>query len=289
MNVNSLIKTLGSIEDFDLHDLNLRLLINIMQIVAVLLVGWIIIRIIVHIEKKALKKSKLDDAAHVIIIRITRITLWVLLILTILSKTGISMAPFVALLGGGAAAIALGLKDSLGNVAGGIILIFTNPFTKGDEVELCGVSGIVQYIDLMTTRLLTFSNRLIVIPNGNIVTSVIVNHSAQDIRRVDSKVMIHRGSDVERTRVLLQEVAAENKAILRDPEPLIAVSETNADAICFDYGVWCSTPDRWDVKYYIEEAVVKKLSAAGINMPVSELDVKIVETERPVREGARPS
>ena len=101
--------------------------------------------------------------------------------------------------------------------------------------------------------------------------------------------MIHRGSDVERTRVLLQEVAAENKAILRDPEPLIAVTETNADAICFDYGVWCNTPDRWDVKYYIEEAVVKKLSAAGINMPVSELDVKIVETERPVKAGARPS
>ena len=87
----------------------------------------------------------------------------------------------------------------------------------------------------------------------------------------------------------LQEVAAENKAILRDPEPLIAVTETNADAICFDYGVWCNTPDRWDVKYYIEEAVVKKLSAAGINMPVSELDVKIVETERPVKAGARPS
>ena len=105
----------------------------------IFLIGWLLITIIVHITRKVLKKSTLDPSVYVILIRVVRITLWILLILTIMSTLHIKMAPFVAVLATGGAAIALALKDSLGNVAGGIILLFTKPFLQGDEIEMNGI------------------------------------------------------------------------------------------------------------------------------------------------------
>ena len=112
-------------------------------------------------REKALERSKLDEVLHLFILKGTKITLWVVLIVAMLPKVGISPASLVAVLGAGGAAIALALKDSLSNVAGGIIILITKPFSRGDTIEIGEITGVVDNIDLLTTQLHTFDNKLI--------------------------------------------------------------------------------------------------------------------------------
>ena len=115
---------------------NIELLIDLGTTLLVVLLGWIAIRIILRIEKKALERSNLDEALYLFILKSTRIILWIVLIVSVLPMLGISPASLVAVLGAGGAAIALALKDSLGNVAGGIIILMNKPFNKYDTIEV---------------------------------------------------------------------------------------------------------------------------------------------------------
>lgn len=161
----------------------IQVLTDIGIIAVTLAVGWIAIRILLRIEKKALERSKLDEVLHLFILKGTKITLWVVLIVAMLPKVGISPASLVAVLGAGGAAIALALKDSLSNVAGGIIILITKPFSRGDTIEIGEITGVVDNIDLLTTQLHTFDNKLITVPNGTVTNSVLINYSGADKRR----------------------------------------------------------------------------------------------------------
>jgi small conductance mechanosensitive channel len=159
--------------------INDKLFWEVVTAVIILLVGWLVIKILIHIEKKMLEKSTLDSSVlHPDHESDQDRTLWILLIMTILNQFDqVSMAPFVAVIGTIGAAIALALKDSLGNVAGGIILLFTKPFVQGDEIQLNGVTGVIDHIDLLTTTMHTYDNRDIIVPNGTITTSMVINSS----------------------------------------------------------------------------------------------------------------
>lgn len=245
--------------------------------ILVFLIGWLIIEIIVHIEKRLLKKSQLDGSVHILLIRVTKITLWILLILTLLSKFKVDLAPFVAVLAAGGAAIALALKDSLGNVAGGIILLFTKPFVKGDEIELNGTIGIVDHIDLLTTRMHTYDNRDIIVPNGTITTSILINSTKRDIRRIDCKFNIGYDADIEKAKIIMNDIIEKGDMLLKDPKPCIGIEELGESSMVMDMYVWCATKDRFDVKYYLEETVKTKFDEAGIAIPYPQVDVHMMD------------
>ena len=186
-------------------DLGSEALLKVAEIILVLVIGYFVIRTVIHFERKALRKTdRIDNSAVVMILRITRGLLWLMLILTIMSRLNVNMAPFVAVLGTAGAAIALALKDSLANVAGGIILLLTKPFVSGDEIQVAGYSGVVDYIDLMDTKLHTYAYEDVIIPNGTITNSVIVNCSRRDIRRVDGNFWIGLQSDITEAEKILK-------------------------------------------------------------------------------------
>ncbi|MFR7990449.1 MAG: mechanosensitive ion channel family protein [Anaerovoracaceae bacterium] len=255
----------------------IQVLTDIGIIAVTLAVGWIAIRILLRIEKKALERSKLDEVLHLFILKGTKITLWVVLIVAMLPKVGISPASLVAVLGAGGAAIALALKDSLSNVAGGIIILITKPFSRGDTIEIGEITGVVDNIDLLTTQLHTFDNKLITVPNGTVTNSVLINYSGADKRRVDCTFGISYETDISEAKGILARVAASHPEILNDPEPLIGVSSHGANAVQLDLKVWCSTESYYDVKYYLEEKVKLAFDEAGINIPYPQMDVHIIE------------
>ncbi len=255
----------------------IQVLTDIGIIAATLAVGWMSIRILLRIEKKALERSKLDEVLHLFILKGTKITLWVVLIVAMLPKVGISPASLVAVLGAGGAAIALALKDSLSNVAGGIIILITKPFSRGDTIEIGEITGVVDNIDLLTTQLHTFDNKLITVPNGTVTNSVLINYSGADKRRVDCTFGISYETDISEAKGILARVAASHPEILNDPEPLIGVSSHGANAVQLDLKVWCSTESYYDVKYYLEEKVKLAFDEAGINIPYPQMDVHIIE------------
>ena len=251
------------------------LLIYLGKAALIFVIGFIISLIVVHLTKKALKKSKLDPSVHTFIVNVVRVILWVVLLVVLISYFGIPTAPFVTVLGACGAAIALALKDSLANVAGGILILITHPFDKGDFVDLGSVAGFVEKIDILTTTLRTRDNRIITAPNGKVNTSMITNWDRADVRRVDCTISVSYDDDLSVARKVQEDLAAECPYALETPPPFIGVREHSDSSIVFDYFVWCKTENYWDLKYYLEENITLKFKEKGITIPYPQIDVHI--------------
>lgn len=243
------------------------------KLVALLVVGLIAIKLILVITRKTLVKSNSDPVIYTFIINAIKAVLLVVLITMALGVLGVQMTTIVAVVGAAGAAIALALKDSLANIAGGIMIIITQPFKKDDLIDVGDVSGKVENIDLFLTTLKTFDNKTITIPNGIINTSILINHSLEENRRVDCTFGIGYGNDIAKAKAILKEVCDANPLIYADPKPLIGVANHGDSAVILDVKVWCKTDDYWDVKYYLEENVKLTFDENNIEIPYPKMDI----------------
>ena len=244
----------------------------------VLAVGLIVIKVVLSIERKALEKSKLDDALYTFVQKATKILLLILLVIMTLQEVGVSTSSLIACLGAGGAAIALALKDSLGNVAGGIILLFTKPFKKGDSIEIAsnaGVVGIVDKIDLLTTTLHTVDNKIMTVPNGVITNTVVTNYTEADTRRLDLVFGISYNSDIDQAKSILLRIADKDERILKYPEPICGLNNQGDSSLDIVLKVWCKTDDYYDLLFYIQEESKKEFDKAGIEIPFPQMDVHL--------------
>ncbi|MBR3147549.1 MAG: mechanosensitive ion channel family protein [Eubacterium sp.] len=248
---------------------------GLFRLLFVLLVGYIVIRIVMRAVRRMLEKSAFDESSYVVIMRTVRIILWILLGLTLISTAGVNTTPFVAVLASIGGALALAMKDSLSNVAGGVIILVSKPFVKGDEIEIEDVSGIVDYIDLMDTRLHTFSNQMIKVPNSKVVNSILINRTRNDIVRVDCKFSVSYDSDLAKVKELLNNIVKDGDVLLEDPKPVIGVSSYEESGVVWDMYVWARTEERFKAKYYLGETVKSVFDANGIRIPFPHVDVTI--------------
>lgn len=241
----------------------------------IILAGYILISILCRIIRKALQRSKLDEALHTFILNCVKIVLWVMVFFTAMNYVGIPISAFLTALGAAGVAVALALKDSLSNFAGGILIIFSKPFKRGDYIEDYQTAGKVEKIDLLYTTLITFDNKVITIPNGKLTNSTIVNYSRLDTRRVDCVFCVSYQDDLEKVKDVLQTVIESNPLIFEDPAPIIAVTGQKDWSIDFDLKAWCKTEDYWDVYYYLQEQVKYAFDEAGITIPFPQMEVRL--------------
>ena len=164
---------------------NIQYVLPWLTVAAILLGGWLFIKILSALLKKSLTNSSVDPSLHKFIRNGTAVICWIILIGVALPRVGVSLSTFLAVLGVAGAAIALSLKDSLGNIAGGIIIIITKPFRKGDSVEVGDVKGTINQIDLLFTTMNTSDNKMVFIPNGKLSSSTIINCSTRADKPVD--------------------------------------------------------------------------------------------------------
>ncbi len=242
-----------------------------------LALGAVIVKIALHIVKKALAKTSLDPALHKFIINTVKIVLLVLLAITVLGYLEIPTSTFVAVLGACGAAVALALKDSLANIAGGILILINKPFGKGDYVNINGTEGIVDSIDLLVTTLKTPDNKVVSVPNGTITTSVLINYSKEEYRRVDCTFGIGYDCNIGKAKDVIYAVIESNPDIIKDTAPVVAVSSQGESAINIDCRVWCRNSDYWNVKYYMEETVKLAFDENDIEIPYSKVDIRITK------------
>ena len=243
----------------------------------ILIVGLILIKVILSFTKKALKKTTLDESMHKFIANVVKIALGIILIVVILGYLNVPTTPLITVLGAAGAAIALALKDSLGNIAGGILLLANKPFKRGDEIDVAGINGKVESIDLFVTTIKTFDNKVVTVPNGTITSSVIVNYSMEQIRRVDCKFGISYDADIAAAKDVLLAVAESCPDVLLDPPPVVGVSEHGASQVILDLKVWCETAAYYDVKYYLTEQVKLAFDEASITIPYPQMDVRVIK------------
>lgn len=246
------------------------------KLILMIIIGLIAVKIIMYITGRALKKSEnADPSVYKFVTNAVKAVCLIVLITMCLGAIGIPLSTIVAVLGAAGAAIALALKDSLANVAGGLMIIINKPFTRDDYIDVGDVSGKVQNIDLFLTTLKTYDNKTITIPNGLINTSVLVNHSRESKRRVDCTFSIGYSTDISEAKDILMTVCQSNPAICKDPPPLIGVANHGDSAIVMDVKAWCETDDYWDVKYFLEENVKVAFDKNGIEIPFPQVDVHV--------------
>jgi len=242
----------------------------------VLIVGLKLIKFVLKTIKIGLEKSTIDKSLYSFLMSVTKITLNVVLVITIASMLGVEMTSFIAILGSAGLAIGLALQGSLSNLAGGVLILFLRPFKAGDFIEVAGHSGTVEDVQLFYTILNTPDNKRIFIPNGELANSSAVNYSAHATRRVDFTFGVGYEDDILKVKKVLQKVAQNNQLVLKDPLPQVFLAEHGDSCVNFSLRLWCKTENYWNVYFDIMETVKLEFDKEGINIPYPQMDVHLI-------------
>ena len=230
--------------------------------------------IVLIMEKKdvdALLTSFMSNIAYVALVAFV--------IIAALSQLGIQTTSFIAIIGAAGLAIGLSLQSSLSNFASGVMIIAFRPFKVGDFIEAGGVTGVVEGIQIFSTQMRTGDNKAIIIPNSNITGGNITNYSAKDTRRVDMVFGIGYDDDIKKAKEILMDLMQSDERILKDPEPLVAVSELADSSINFVVRPWVKTDDYWGVKFDFTEAVKISFDKEGISIPYPQRDLHLHQAD----------
>lgn len=220
------------------------------------------------------KNEKIDAGVRTFLASFATFSLYAVLFISVAMILGVPATSFVTALASCGVAIGLAMQGSLSNVAGGIMLLLFKPFKVGDYIEANGVSGTVTDITVVYTIIHTPDNKVITIPNGGLTNSVIQNYSASGTRRVDFTFTASYDSDIDKVKQILLE-AASHELVLKDKEPVVALTEHGDSALVYALRVWCNTPDYWTIKFDINEKVKKEFDKNGISIPFPQMDVHL--------------
>lgn len=254
--------------------------INILLGIIIIIVGLLVCKIIKRLLKRAFDRSKRDEAMSHFIISLTDIILKIVVLVAALATMGINTASIITVLGTCGVAIGLALKDSLSNLASGVLIIYNKPFKKGDYIETPEVAGTVDTINLFNTVLLTTDNKEIVIPNGTLASEHLINYSRMKTRRVELKFGISYENDYKVAKEIVLNICYSHPAVLKEPEPMCRLSEHGANALILTTRVWVENDKYWDVYYDITEQVKDAFDAAGIVIPYPQMDVYLHNTQK---------
>ncbi len=248
------------------------------KIIISLLILAISFRIINKIARKIEKKGgeeRHDKTITKVLAYIMKIGSKVLIIVCLIGYLGIDTSGLTALLVSAGAAIGLALNGALGNLAGGIIIIFTRPFRLDDFIEAQGVSGTVEDIRIICTKIRTPDNKVIYIPNGELSGGNIINYSEKETRRVDVKFDVSYEADTNKAIELITEVIEKNELVLSEPAIYCKVTEHADSSIVITARAWVKNGDYWTVHNYILNEGKAALDKNGIEIPYNQLEVTI--------------
>ena len=240
-----------------------------------LIIGLWIIRWIIAGFDKGLRASKVEETLAIFLEKLSGTILKVLLFISVASMVGIETTSFIAIFGAAGLAVGLALQGSLSNFAGGVLILLFKPFKVGDFIETQGHSGSVKQIQIFNTILHTGDRKTIIIPNGPISNSSIVNYSLSPIRRVDMVFGIGYGDDLKKAKNLLQTLIEADERILKDQDNQVLLSELADSSVNFTVRAFVNSADYWGVFFDMQEKVKLTFDAEGISIPYPQQDVHI--------------
>lgn len=204
-----------------------------------------------------------------------RIGLKLLVVICLIGYLGLDTSGITAVIASLGVSVGLAINGTLSNIAGGILLVITRPFSDDDYIEACGYSGTVEDIKLCNTKLRTTDNKVVYLPNGKLSTSEIVNYSEKPLRRVDIVFSVSYSDDFDFARDIILSTARSCALVVDDPEPTVCMDKQSSSSIDLLSKVWCKNGDYWTVRAYMLENVKKAFDEKGITIPFNQLDVNI--------------
>lgn len=250
---------------------------KIFEAVIVAVVSLLAVKLLLKLLDRALRRSQLDDTLKKLIHSLLKGALLFVTVIVVLQCLDIEVTSLVAVLSVIGLAFSLALQNFLSNVAGGMQLLASRPFKPGDFVEAGGCSGTVTEVGMFYTRLATYENKLIQIPNSAIVSANIINHFTLPTRRVDLFVSASYDAPLDLVMDTLMGLARAHQLVLDDPAPAAHVKEYGDNAIEYALRVWCASGDYWTVYNDLIDSFKPAFDKAGIVMTYPHVNVHMIE------------
>jgi small conductance mechanosensitive channel len=251
--------------------------IKFIAAIAIVYIGRLITRLVTKSIHKIMEARKVDKILESFITNLVYWALMTFVIIAAINQIGIQTTSLIAIMGAAGLAIGLALQGSLANFAAGVLIVMFRPYRVGDFVEAAGVAGSVVQVQIFSTILKTVDNKQIVVPNAQIMSSIITNFSANETRRVDLVICISYNDDIDKTRTIIQELINSDNRILKDPACLIAVSELADSSVNIAVRPWVKTADSGSVYFDLTEAIKKRFDKEGISFPFPQQDVHLIK------------
>ena len=242
-----------------------------------LVVGLWVVSAVIRLFSKALSMRKVDATLVPFLTNLLGWLLKVVLFISVAAIVGIETTSFVAVLGAAGLAVGLALQGSLGNFAGGVLILVFRPYKVGDLIKAQGELGVVQEIQIFTTILLSPENRRVIIPNGALSNGTVINFSTEGAVRVDTTVGISYGADMKKAKEVLVEMVKAVPGVLSEPAPVVAVSELADSSVNLVVRPYCDPKDYWSVYFATVEGSKRALDEAGITIPFPQRDVHLYQ------------
>ena len=255
---------------------------NLLAALVIYIIGKWLIRKVNSIVSKLMRKKHVEASLQTFLESIVNVSLWLLLVIAVISVLGVETSSFVALFTGAGMAIGMAMSGTLGNFAGGVMILLFKPYKVGDFISAQGYDGIVKEIQIFNTILVTTDNQTIIIPNGSLSTGSLKNFSTQKYRRVDLSYSFAYGTDYEVVREAIEKIQKACPQIIQEPiagEPVIGpwqgLASLGDSGVTIATRSWCASADYWTVAGYMNHEVYQQLRNSGFMFPFNKLDVTV--------------
>jgi small conductance mechanosensitive channel len=238
-----------------------------------LIIGLWVIKAMVNGAGRMMTKRNIDPSLIPFLKSILNIGLKAALFISVASMVGIEMTSFAAILGAAGLAVGLAMQGTLQNFAGGVMIMLFKPFKVGDVLEAQGYTGSVKEIEIFNTIMATPDNKIIIIPNGGLANSSMINYSNMDTQRVDFSFGIGYDDDFEKAKSIINGLIEKDERIHKDPAPFVRLGELADSAVNLAVRPYADSSDYWEVYFDIYEAGKEALDAANITIPFPQVDV----------------
>ena len=247
---------------------------NLVIAVVILLLGWLAIKVIDALVRKAILRGKAKNALFVnFACAVVSKVCWAILLVTVAGRLGVNVGPLIAGLGVTGFILGFAFQESLGNLASGMMIAINEPFRVGDVVDAAGYSGVIMEVNMMATIMKTADGKRITIPNKSVWGGPIVNYNTLGLRRVDLQVGIDYGEDVSHAIDVIREAVSSVPGVLADPAPGVAVASLNDSAVQINVRPWVKSEDYWTVASATLSTVKDELKRAGVKIPFPQIEV----------------
>lgn len=254
----------------------IRWIKNISMFIFIVIAFFVLSRLLSKALSKALEVSgRVPELLMNFLVSGIRRLVIIIGVIVGLAALEVNIGPLMAVIGAAGFVIAFALQDSLSNFASGILILLYHPFDVGDVVEAGGVSGSVNSMNLLSTHIRTFDNKLMIVPNNDIWGGVITNATGTDKRRVDMVFGIGYADDIDKAQHILEGIVSAHKLVLEDPQPVVCVHELADSSVNFICRPWVQTEDYWTVYWDVTRSVKERFDEQGVSIPFPQRDVHV--------------
>ncbi len=249
--------------------------VKLLAAIVVFVLGrWIAI-FLRNLLEKSMKRTDVDPTLISFSTNLAYVAMFAFVIIAAIAQLGIQTTSFIAILGAAGLAIGLALQGSLANFAAGVLMLLFRPFKVDDYIEGGGTAGTVKEIQIFNTILISPDNKTIIVPNAKMTSDKIVNYAQAGTRRVDMTFGIGYDADINAAKDILWDILKNEKRVLQDPEPKVAVIELADSSVNIVCRPWVKAADYWDFYFDMMETVKKRFDEGGITIPFPQRDVHV--------------